>query len=476
MIKTILLADDSITMQKVIRLTFASGGYELITADNGDEAIKKAEEARPHIVLVDAALPGKDGYEVCDAIKNNSRLKDTPVIILAGTFNPLDDNKAVRVKADDSIVKPFESKHLVEKVEHLFKKFPPLEREAGAPDSTAVNAWEEDDIIEAPGTSSAPSGAVTLNAEAPVDETIERAGAIADLETFEGQGAPISTGSEEAEDVTSKQSTAADEHMPDMKTPDGESEGERGFDIEGFEINPFKSEPLREEPIFEEPDAGPADWSVDEEDVAGFDDLEPEREIEAEEEPAEIEEEPAPVEEPEEDVVAAEEESSDEEPSAPTEAEGGNAGAEEEISEEEPTYERAGAEEDVIVAEEEEPVVEEGAGAIESEEEPCEEAVAEEEMSEEVPTYERAGAEEDVIVAEEEPAEEETGTEEAQEEEEQASPEEILDDSSKERIRELVRKASIDVIEEVVREMVPGLIRKAVEDEMERIKETLKGL
>jgi len=156
MIKTILLADDSITMQKVIRLTFASGGYEITTADNGDEAIRKAEETRPHLVLVDAALPGRSGYEVCEAIKKDPATSSIPVMLLAGTFEPLDKDEAERVKADDHIVKPFESQELIDKVNKLLSAGravsaqAPAQPEAGGEAEAfdiSEDMWEEGDFL-----------------------------------------------------------------------------------------------------------------------------------------------------------------------------------------------------------------------------------------------------------------------------------------------------------------------------------------
>jgi len=521
MIKTILLADDSITMQKVIRLTFASGGYELVTADNGAEAIKKAEDLRPHIIMVDAALPGKNGYEVCEAIKNNYRLKDTPVLLLAGTFNPLDENEAKRVKADDSIVKPFESKHLIEKVEHLFRKFPPVEREEGGQDSPAPaskeNIWEEDDIIQAPEPSPISSMTPPPDTGTPEDDRPLSTSEIPGFETFDGRGYLNGNG-----ENTSGQGAESDEQMPDMKTAEGDSEGVGGFDIEGFEINPFKSEPLREEPIFEEPKDSSDSWGVDEKDVSGFDDLEPENEIEAEEaagEPTEdadenqavaidIEEQSsgyddaicedeseAGIDEPEEDVIVAEEEPSEEETAAiETEEENAEsnegidegesgAGVEEtgvEETEEEITItEELPAEEEIAAAE-----AEEETSAIETEEETAE---SNEDIDEGESETGAEETEEEITIAEEGPAEEETAAAideketaaiETSEEicEEPLSSEEAPDRADEDTIRALVRKASMDVIEEVVRDVVPGLIKKALEDEIERIKETLKTI
>ncbi len=280
MIKTILLADDSITMQKVIRLTFASGGYEITTADNGDEAIRKAEETRPHLVLVDAALPGRNGYEVCEAIKTNPLLKNTPVIILAGTFNPLDEGLAKKVGADDSIVKPFESKVLIEKVEALFRIYPPAERteEPGQPAAAKgrdLSGWAEDDIIRAPEpaeTGTMERGREGLAGEAALPEIERSTAEFGDLVPEPEVKAP------EEEKAGHEPEAGA---VPTMETPHGESEGEDGFDIEGFEINPFKSGPLRDEnqPGGEESDVLGGQWSIDEDDVIGFEDINAEEEI-----------------------------------------------------------------------------------------------------------------------------------------------------------------------------------------------------
>src|SRR3972149_797682 len=119
MSKKILLADDSVTTEKAISIPFASEDYELVTVSDGDEAVKKAKEIKPDLVMADVAMPGKNGYEVCEAIKNFPGLAHTPVILLAGTFEPLNDAEAARVKADDSIVKPFESQELLDKVSGL---------------------------------------------------------------------------------------------------------------------------------------------------------------------------------------------------------------------------------------------------------------------------------------------------------------------------------------------------------------------
>ena len=88
MSKSILLADDSLTIQKVIELTFSDTDYELTTVSNGVEALAAVARARPDLVMADVVMPGKNGYEVCEAIKSDPALADVPVILLSGTFEP----------------------------------------------------------------------------------------------------------------------------------------------------------------------------------------------------------------------------------------------------------------------------------------------------------------------------------------------------------------------------------------------------
>ena len=71
--KTILLADDSVTIQKVVAISFASEDVTVLTVDNGDDAIVKAREVRPDIVLADVVMPGKSGYEVREVIGIHGR-------------------------------------------------------------------------------------------------------------------------------------------------------------------------------------------------------------------------------------------------------------------------------------------------------------------------------------------------------------------------------------------------------------------
>ncbi len=115
--RKLLLADDSITIQKVVNLTFADEGVEVITTGDGDAAMQKFVECKPDLVMVDVNMPGMDGYRICELIKQDEQTKHIPVILLVGSFEPFDDDEARRVGADDYLTKPFQSiRQLVNKV------------------------------------------------------------------------------------------------------------------------------------------------------------------------------------------------------------------------------------------------------------------------------------------------------------------------------------------------------------------------
>jgi CheY-like chemotaxis protein len=115
--RKLLLADDSLTIQKVVALTFADEGVEVETASDGQEAIEKLKQSTPDIVLVDAIMPGISGYKVCEYIKQDPKLKHIPVMLLVGSFEPFDEAEARRVGADDYVTKPFQSiRRFMEKV------------------------------------------------------------------------------------------------------------------------------------------------------------------------------------------------------------------------------------------------------------------------------------------------------------------------------------------------------------------------
>jgi CheY-like chemotaxis protein len=119
MSRTILLADDSLTIQKVVELTFADTEYEVVAVSSGDELLQRLPETRPDLVICDVIMPGRDGYEVCQEIKSSPDFLHLPVILLTGTFEPFDRDRAIAVGCSEIITKPFEAKKLVDAVERL---------------------------------------------------------------------------------------------------------------------------------------------------------------------------------------------------------------------------------------------------------------------------------------------------------------------------------------------------------------------
>jgi CheY-like chemotaxis protein len=120
--RAILLADDSPTIQRLVTQTFADANVEIVSVSNGDAAIRKFEELRPHLVLADIYMPGKNGYEVCTYVKNHPELSETPVVLLAGAFDAFDETQATQAGASAHITKPFEPQALVDLVLSLLPK------------------------------------------------------------------------------------------------------------------------------------------------------------------------------------------------------------------------------------------------------------------------------------------------------------------------------------------------------------------
>jgi len=122
--KKILLADDSLTIQKVVELTFSDSDYDLVCVSNGERALEKVREDRPDLILADVVMPEKNGYEVCEAIKGDPATSRIPVVLLSGTFEPFDRSRAERIGADAIVSKPFDSQQLLAQVDALVARFP----------------------------------------------------------------------------------------------------------------------------------------------------------------------------------------------------------------------------------------------------------------------------------------------------------------------------------------------------------------
>ena len=117
--KTLLLADDSVTIQRVIELTFADEDIRVVPVSDGDQAIAQIEAAPPDIVLADVGMPGRNGYQVAQHIKQSPRLAHIPVMLLTGAFEPVDQVKATQAGCDGVLQKPFEPHMVIARVKEL---------------------------------------------------------------------------------------------------------------------------------------------------------------------------------------------------------------------------------------------------------------------------------------------------------------------------------------------------------------------
>ena len=130
--KKLLLADDSVTIQRVIELTFSGEDIQVLAVGDGEAAIASISAEKPDIVLADIGMPKRSGYEVSAFVKNNPELAHIPVLLLAGAFEPVDDAKAKEVRCDGVLIKPFEPQHVIARVLEL------ISGAKGSPTQSAV--------------------------------------------------------------------------------------------------------------------------------------------------------------------------------------------------------------------------------------------------------------------------------------------------------------------------------------------------
>ena len=165
--RKLLLADDSVTIQKVVNLTFADEGIEVITVGDGDSAIQKIAEVSPDVVLADVHMPGLNGYQICERVRENPATQNLPVVLLVGSFEPFDENEAARVGANAYLTKPFQSiRQLVSQVSDLLEK--------PAANGTA-EAGETNYDVSAPGFDTPETVSNDVSPQAPVGRFAEAA-------------------------------------------------------------------------------------------------------------------------------------------------------------------------------------------------------------------------------------------------------------------------------------------------------------
>jgi CheY-like chemotaxis protein len=115
----VFFIDDSATMREVIKIAFRREEMDVVTCHDASSAIDLMENTSPDVVITDVIMPGKDGYEVCQHVKQHARLAETPVILMSGVVNKAVAEKAFSVHANELIRKPFQPQDLITRVRHL---------------------------------------------------------------------------------------------------------------------------------------------------------------------------------------------------------------------------------------------------------------------------------------------------------------------------------------------------------------------
>ena len=163
---TLLLADDSLTIQRVVSLTFADQPVRVVVAKDGQDAINRMSAERPDLVLADTNMPCVDGYELARWVRQQPHLSTVPVLLLAGISDPVDEQRLHDSGANGVLEKPFEPSHVISRVKELLgmKGTPTPTRLVTAPD---VNATPAPTRKSSPSRPAAGAAAERLDAVSP---------------------------------------------------------------------------------------------------------------------------------------------------------------------------------------------------------------------------------------------------------------------------------------------------------------------
>ena len=110
--KKVLVVDDELNIRLLVKIMI-SNSYDVLEAGNGDEALIKAREEKPDLILLDIMMPGKDGFTTCNELKSSKATRDIPVVMLTALQHQLNEKLALSLNADGYIRKPFTSRDIL---------------------------------------------------------------------------------------------------------------------------------------------------------------------------------------------------------------------------------------------------------------------------------------------------------------------------------------------------------------------------
>ena len=165
-VPTVYFIDDSATMREVIKIAFRRESINVITCHDATTAMSQFRETAPDAVITDVIMPGKDGYEVCQFIKQDENLSKTPVILMSGVVDRGVAEKAIAARADELIRKPFQPQELITRVKNLLN--PKVQRPSVSESPIGAEARPAADALSGIFAGSAEVAAPTRAATPPV--------------------------------------------------------------------------------------------------------------------------------------------------------------------------------------------------------------------------------------------------------------------------------------------------------------------
>ncbi|WP_029895537.1 response regulator [Desulfohalovibrio reitneri] len=134
----ILVVEDDEDIQQLLRYNLEAAGFEVVSAEEGSEALAKARRTIPSLVILDIMLPGMDGFEVCKELKKNAETAKAPIIMLTARGEEVDRIVGLELGADDYVVKPFSPREMLLRVKAILRRF--------SPDGDERQLWKRDGL------------------------------------------------------------------------------------------------------------------------------------------------------------------------------------------------------------------------------------------------------------------------------------------------------------------------------------------
>ena len=241
MAQKILIADDQIASRRMFEMVLSREGYDVISVSSGAEVLETATKKRPDIALIDAVMPGVDGYQVCESLKKHPNFKTLPVILLAGKYEAFDKERGVKMVGEQAILsKPATSGDILAKVQQLLAEQSKQAQAAKEMPAAQANVVEEPPVVQE---------------EYEFDEDSEEADLVVESEILEeGEIFDVEEAPQDTEDFTISENAAQAEEDLEVEEEILE-EAEEGEEPAVAEEPEETEEPEEEAEIEETPEA-----------------------------------------------------------------------------------------------------------------------------------------------------------------------------------------------------------------------------